>query len=90
MAITDLYGTVTECNDAYALLLGTGAPAAGRPLLEPLAVDPPTELEAIFEVLRSGSAGVRTADLLVTGRRERAWYHAIVSSVLGADGALSY
>ncbi len=88
MAITDLHGTVTECNDAYALLAGTDA--TGSRLLDEIALDPPAELDAIFEALRNGEAGVRTADFPVTGRAGRAWYHAIVSSVRGADNAPSY
>ncbi len=90
MAITDLAGIVSECNEAYALLVSADDSPTGRRLLDPLAFDAPAELDAIFETLRSGSSGVRTADFPIFGRGGRAWYHAIVSSVRGADGGPSY
>jgi diguanylate cyclase (GGDEF)-like protein/PAS domain S-box-containing protein len=90
MAITGLDGRVSEWNDAYAQLTGPESAPAGRMLLESFALDPPAELEVLFEKIRSDGAGVRVADFPVTSRAGRQWYHAIVSSVPDAGGSPSY
>jgi PAS domain S-box-containing protein len=91
IAITDLRGRVTECNDAYLELVGGQISVAGTLLLDPLRVESPSDLEAIFETLRKGSENVRTGEFALSGRGgRRTWCHVIVSAVRSTNGAPSY